>query len=207
MTKTDGRLRADARRNRDRLLAAAEELLAERGTGVTMDEIARKAGVGAGTLYRHFPDRTELLAAAARKRIAHVSEAIDAALQVEDAGVALRSLMHEFTREVARDRALTQLMIAENTIELPELTEFRASSVRRLARLTKRAQAAGAIRKDISATDLIALTVAIARLPIPGMDSKNLDIWERYLPVVLDGLRPSRDNTPLPHQAPPAPKV
>lgn len=200
MTKADGPQRADAQRNRDRLLAAAAELLAKRGIGVSMDEIARTAGVGSGTLYRHFPHKEELLSALVFRRFEKVSAVIDEAMQTDDAGVAFRTFLHGFAGAIATDRALTELIIAEHVLEFPELSRLRASAMRRVERLVDRARKDGAVRDDIRVDDLIPLVVAVARLPVPGMDDPSPDAWERYLTVVLDGLRPDPSNTPLPHQ-------
>ncbi|AKU15853.1 TetR/AcrR family transcriptional regulator [Luteipulveratus mongoliensis] len=199
-------LRADARRNRDRLLVATRTLLAQRGTAVSMDEIARTAGVGSGTLYRHFPDRTRLLTAVLADRIQTVIEAIEAAADIEDPEVALRTALHEFGSVVAADRAVTELLIAEHVVELPDNDALQVRALELLEGIVARAHAAGVLRTDIAATDLPPLIVAAVRAPLPGLgDTEDPDLWERYLQVISDGLRPSAASTPLPHHAPPMP--
>jgi AcrR family transcriptional regulator len=180
-------LRADARRNRERILAAAREQFGEHGLEVHMEQIAGAAGVGIGTVYRHFPAKEGLLQALADERFAFFAEKARAALDDPDAWNGFCELMREAARVTAEDRALSQAMD-----QLPGLCAASAEKVRltELSReLIARAQASGAMRADFSAGDVPSLMRGLARATAPQSTGPPSMTWERYLEIMLAGLR------------------
>ena len=180
-------LRADARRNRERILAAAREQFAEHGLDVHMEQIACAAGVGIGTVYRHFPAKECLLQALADERFAFFAERARAALDDPNAWNGFCELMSESARVTAEDRALSQAMD-----QLPGLCADSAEKVRLKelsGELIARAQASGAMRADFSAEDVPSLMRGLARATAPHSNGPPAMTWERYLEIMLAGLR------------------
>ncbi|MEV1244821.1 helix-turn-helix domain-containing protein [Nonomuraea sp. NPDC049750] len=166
-------MRADARRNRDRILEAAREAVAERGADAPMELIARRAGVGVGTLYRRFPDRGVLLAALAEQYVHELMDALDRAVAAEpDAWSAIRAFV---VYSVEKGRGAIAAALAGTTAP-----QARQALVRRLDELVRLAQADGALRPDVGTDDLMELLNVFACHPdvIP----------KRFLPLMLDGL-------------------
>jgi AcrR family transcriptional regulator len=164
-------LRADARRNRVRVLEAAEVALAAGGTGVPMEEIARRAGVGVGTLYRHFPTKEALVEAIVTHRVEQLSGEAATFLAASDAGAALFGFID---RVVAMARAKRDL---GQTLDTPVSDRMKRELTRVVGELLARAQAAGAVRSGVDAADVMALLVAALAAP------------DRLLPVIRDGLQ------------------
>jgi AcrR family transcriptional regulator len=192
-------MRADARRNRQLLLAAAMGAFAEHGADdASLDEIARRAGVGIGTLYRHFPDRRALLEAVYRDQVEDIcANARDLA-----AGASPVEALHRWVRALMNFGA-TKRNLASSLMSGPEKSEVALSCstmVREAADLLlAAAQRSGEIRPDVDATDLLRLSHAItlaAELP-----SQHPDQAERLMTVMLDGLRAA---SPAPATGPPA---
>jgi AcrR family transcriptional regulator len=178
--------RADARRNRAKVLLAARKLFAEQGLDAQIDEIAREAGVGVGTVYRHFPTKEDLLQALADERFAGLAGAARAALEVEDPWQAFAEFMTYAARAVVEDRALSEAMD-----QLPSLCATAAERVDMLAltsNLVERAQASGSLRADLVAEDVPALICGLGRMVRSDAGRPTMS-WERYLEIVLAGLR------------------
>ncbi|MFC4048981.1 TetR/AcrR family transcriptional regulator [Actinomadura syzygii] len=166
-------MRADARRNRDRILEAARDAVAERGADAPMELIARRAGVGVGTLYRRFPDRGLLLAALAEQYVHELTDALDQAVADEpDALAAIRAFI---VHSVEKSRGAIAAALADTSAP-----EARQALIRRLDDLVRRAQADGAMRSDVGTGDLMELLNVFACHP--GV------VPERFLPLLLDGL-------------------
>ena len=187
-------LRSDAERNRGRLLAAADTVFAERGTDAGVELIAREAGVGVGTLYRHFPTKQalidELVHSLARQVLACAREALD--LPPEEGLDGLLLAVGELQTKTpdCADQLWRQANI-DDTV----LPEFR----RMVAVLLERAQEAGRIRKDVAVTDISMLIWASQEI---GRLTREIapDAWRRHLELVIAGLRPGGDplrQTPL----------
>ncbi len=196
-------LRADAERNRRRILDAARETFAAQGLGVGVDTIARAAGVGVGTLYRRFPTKEHLLRAIVEDRVAGFVERLEELAPIEDPWDAFAAATEAFASAVARDRAFFQLFQqAEEPIPGGAAKQRMFDA---LAPFLERAQAAGVVRADVVLLDVPALCAVAARLPAWRL-AREPELWRRYLAVVLDGLRPEGAHA-LPHPPPrPLPK-
>jgi AcrR family transcriptional regulator len=192
-------LRADAERNRRRILDAAREVFAARGAEASVDEIARAAGVGVGTLYRRFPTKETLLEAVIRDRLEHLAERLGEVQGIEDPWAAMAAAMDVLAGLLGRDRALYDLLQSQPSLRAGISADRRR--VRAALRpVLERAQAAGVVRTDVVADDLPALAAIAARLPAWRLE-RQPGLWRRYLGVVLDGLRPD-GATPLGHAPP-----
>ena len=182
-------LRADAARNRELIVAAASEVFAERGLEASTAEIAERAGVGEGTLFRRFPSKDDLIVAVMEDRMKWSLAALDRALEKPDAGAALRHWLRESVALLAADQGFMEAA-KDRCLTTPEFVSLRRQLFDRLAALLRRAQEAGEVRGDLSAQDLSFLIVAAsatARVPVPGLRE---DVWKRYLGVITDGMRP-----------------
>ena len=192
-------LRSDARRNRERIVAAASELFAEHGADLCVDDIARKAGVGQATIFRRFPTKDDLVVAMFEQRIVEAAEAVEEiAGTVADPWEALAAAMAEIAGRQARDRGMSQVASAQ-AIGAPELREARARIAAPFGDLLRRAQEAGAVRDDLVTEDVLFLVTAAGHAQPCQIDLG--DLWRRYLAVILDGMRPA-GATPLPLPAP-----
>jgi AcrR family transcriptional regulator len=181
-------LRSDARRNRERILAAASELFAEDGTAFCVDEIARRAGVGHATVFRRFPTKDDLILALVEDRILAAAEAIEAAASREDPWEALRGAMEELAERHASNRGLLEA-VADELWDSPQLVEGKARLMAPFGELVARARAAGVIRDDLEALDLTSLVIGASHAArCRAADAPGL--WRRYLGIVLDGIRP-----------------
>jgi AcrR family transcriptional regulator len=181
-------LRADAQRNLVRVLDAAREVFAEHGIDAPVSEIAERAGVGVGTIFRRFPTKEDLLVAVVRQRTSQLIEAADAALAEPNAGAALRRFMETAAAMQISDRCWcdatgTDLFGREGIRELVDVL------VSKLAALLARAQASGDVRADVRALDLPVLLTGVAKSGLLLEDAAP-GAWKRYLGIVFDGLRP-----------------
>lgn len=190
------RLRADAGRNHDRIVAAAEDAFIESGADVPLDEIARRAGVGNATLYRHFPDRSALVRGvllAVSARAARTAEAVLA--ESPDAFTALSRFVHDSVQW--KIGALCPVISRWADPWEPELLGARERMTEAVGEIVRRAQAEGSLRTDVGVDDLL-LAVALVVRPLPGASvSMCGPLVPRYLQLLLDGLR-----TPLPSPLP-----
>jgi AcrR family transcriptional regulator len=193
------RLRADAQRNLDRILVAAREVVSEQGVDAPMVEIARRAGVGQGTLYRRFPTRQELLLTMLERRLVELAEDAEAAVADEDAWGALVGILERVATARHLDRSLTEAL-ERHVLTSPRLTARRTRVLDALGALLRRAQLAGVARDDLEPEDLPFLIMAVGQstcLPVSGPP----ELWRRYLAVILDGMR-APGTRPLPVRAP-----
>ena len=181
-------LRADALRNRQRILEAAADCFAESGLEVGVAEIARRAGVGAGTLFRRFPTKDDLVQAIVEMRMDELIAVADSALEDPDAGAALRRFMAAAAESQARDRGFFES--AAGIIHSDErLMDLKGRILGAAGALLDRAKAAGAVRDDLTAGDVMLLTCAAAGA-CGTMDPVAPGLWRRYLGVILDGMSP-----------------
>ncbi|MFD7296508.1 TetR/AcrR family transcriptional regulator [Streptomyces sp. NPDC059897] len=156
------RMRADARRNYERLLAQARIAFAEHGTGASLEEVARGAGVGIGTLYRHFPNRHALMSAVFEEAVSELLARSRALLDAPQPCTALVTWLREIITHASEYRGLSRALMSASQDASSALA--RCSDPMREAgqALLSRAQRAGAVREDVSMTDLLQLTNAIA---------------------------------------------
>src|SRR3954464_4978306 len=175
--------RADARRNYEKVLAAAREAFAEGGESTSLEEIARRAGVGIGTLYRHYPNRQALLEALYIDEVEEVcrsAEQLDGADPWQD----LNDWLERFIAYIGTKRALAAELLNYLDPDAPLFQTSRAALYAAGEPLLQRAQEAGAVRPDVSIADVIQMVVGIAKLP-----AGNASQVEHILRIALDGLR------------------
>ena len=178
--------RADARRNRAKVLAAAREQFAEHGLDAQIDEIAARAEVGVGTVYRHFPTKLDLLEALADERFRGLADAARRALEVEDPWQAFVEFMTYSARVMTEDRALSEAMDQHG--EVCGAAADRVGLLDLTGEVVKRAQEAGKLRPDIVAWDVPSLVCGIGRA-VRAREGMPVMSWERYLDIMLAGLR------------------
>lgn len=193
------RLRVDAERNLKRLLEVAREAFAEQGLGVSVDEIARRAGIGKGTVFRRFPTKEQLIAAVIRDRLEEGIALASGLLHTDDAGAALLEFMRLGASLQARDRGFFEAVAQTGLVD-----EQLHSTKRRLIELTgellQNAQEQGAVRGDVTAEDVIMLQCASVQAGAPFHQAAP-DLWRRYVDIAFDGLR-AQGASPLSHPAP-----
>ncbi|MFD0973335.1 TetR/AcrR family transcriptional regulator [Plantactinospora endophytica] len=190
-------LRADAARNRRSLLAAAADEFAERGLDASVADIARRAGVGKGTVFRHFATKDDLIAAIVLDRIDELNTAGQRLLEAADAGTALL----EFLTVAAHQRQQRDLSFLHEAGGVnAEVARVREEMYRTVHRLVDRAREQDAVRADITGTDIILLMCAPNYVASYVPDAPP-DLWRRYLAIIFDGLRPEGAH-PLPHPPP-----
>jgi AcrR family transcriptional regulator len=194
--------RADARRNRERVLEAAEELFAEEGLNVHVEQVAHRAGVGVGTVCRNFPTKEALIDAVLTVMWESLLAEARAALAADNPGAALKGFLAAKTSVHARSLALVKGM-APGTDPLAGALGVKASLREVFAALVQRAQQAGAVRADVTPGDLAVLCSGISQAIELSAGEADPRLWDRYLTIVMDGLRPG-GHTPLPGQARPA---
>jgi AcrR family transcriptional regulator len=175
--------RADAARNRERILAAASELFAQRGMDASMPELAERAGVGVGTVYRAFPDKEHVLSAVIAERFRWLAAEVEAASASADPWAAFTDVVWKAAALHAKDRAFHQCL--PQALDLPEVSEARRHTLDAFRRLITRAQEAGALRDDLVAEDIPML---LAGVGVSRSASRGVS-WERHLALVIDGLR------------------
>ena len=181
-------LRADARRNREKVLAAAAAAFAESGIEAQVEEIARRAGVGVGTVYRHFPTKDALITAMAEEHFSRFAAAIEEALEEDgepwDVFVAA---IWRSASEAAADVAWCEIM-AGHQRAVQAVEEGRRRLATATATLIGRAKASGAMRADATAEDIGTILCGFGHVAAAQRAGARLD-WERYLTIALDGLR------------------
>ncbi len=175
--------RADARRNYEKVLVAAREAFAEGGEATSLEEIARRAGVGIGTLYRHFPSRQALLEALYVNEVEELSRSAEQADDV-DPWEALNSWFERLIGYLATKRALAAELTNYLDPDAPLFQACRASLFAAGEPLLKRAQDAGVVRGDVGFSDLLHMVAGISK--IPSSDPKQV---EHIIRIALDGLR------------------
>jgi AcrR family transcriptional regulator len=183
------RLRADARRNQEQLLAAARAVFVERGAGAPLEEVARRAGVGIGTLYRRFPDRSALLRAVVLDALERTIAAARAALAEEADGFsALVKYMH-VALEV-RVSAVVPLALDRMDLDDEELGPAREAGAASVQQLVDAAHEDGTLAADVTFADIGTLLVRLAR-PLPGLPPDvDAGLAHRHLDLLVAGLRP-----------------
>jgi len=200
ITAAERPLRRDAERNRQRILDSAGVLFAERGLGVSLDEIARHAGVGVGTVYRRFPDKEQLIDALFDDRLGEMLAAAADSAEMPDPWEALVHFLERSMEMQVKDRGLKELLLGTTTAHA-RIEQARQQIRPIVAALLDRAQQAGVVRDDINVPDLMLLQHAIGESADYTREVAP-EGWRRLLSIALDGLRPDR-RRPSPMPAPP----
>lgn len=182
-------MRADAQRNRERLLTAAAELFADRGVDVPLEEVARRAEVSIGTLYNNFANRGVLLDALLPERLAALERLSAAALAEPDAWRGFTGFLHGMFTLQARDRSINDAMTRSPLGSVDVAAECgRGGGI--LDSAVQRAKDAGVLRPDFGPDDLATLVAAMAR--VIALADGDDTVWRRHLGFMLDGLRAVR---------------
>lgn len=179
-------LRADARRNRDAILDAALEVFAEEGIETQSQVIAERAGIGVGTLFRHFPTKDSLVEAVGLIQVGTIIERFDAALREPDPAGAFERLMWHFTGNHAQYRAVPRAL-RDDTSEQVDGLRTRLYEI--LDRAVRLAQEAGRIRADLQLVDVMLLMTACAHVA-DGTSKSDPALRKRFMTVVFSGMRP-----------------
>lgn len=183
-------LRKDAEINRQRLLTAAAQLLAERGVDVTLNDIAHHAGVGVGTAYRRFANKEEVFDALFEHRIGQVVTLATEALADPDAWHGLTAFLEESLRMQREDRGLKDMLFHPHLARSrAQLASDRIAPL--IADLVARAQGQGTLRPDVQASDAIFIQIALSAVMDSTRDMEPM-LYRRYLTIFLDGLRADR---------------
>jgi len=182
-TPSERRLRADARRNRERIMEAARAVFARQGGEAQIDDIARAAGVGVGTVYRHFPHKEALLGELLVEHFRKMADNAELALEVEDPWEAFAGLLRTNAQFCAADIGVQQALARG-----PDAWEYVAAEIDRLrdttTQLIDRAQRAGVMRPDFVVDDIPMLMAGLSStMAVPGYD------WRRHLEILLAGMR------------------
>ncbi|MEV5755031.1 helix-turn-helix domain-containing protein [Actinoallomurus sp. NPDC052308] len=177
-------MRADARRNRENILAVAREVFDQQGTEASLRDVARRAGVGIGTLYRHFPTRDALLEAVLRNGLENMRAAADEALEASSPREALIAWLQRFSERSGACRGFPASVLNALVDEQSELHASSAAMMEAATRLLARAQEAGEIRKDVDAEELFAAAAAVGWVA----EYSGRKRAERILGLLGDGL-------------------
>lgn len=195
-TDTERPLRRDAERNRQRIIEAARDAFAEDGLSVTLDEIARRAGVGVGTIYRRFPDKEQLIDALFEERMTELAAEAQTALRAADAWDGLVGFLERANEHHGCDRGFKEVALS-GAHGLERVARARQVMFPLVAALVARAQQDGSLRADVAATDIPMLQLMLGSLSECARDA-DPEVWRRYLGILADGLRTRRDEpTPL----------
>jgi AcrR family transcriptional regulator len=179
-------LRSDARRNREAVLAAAKTLFADQGLDAQMPDVAKLAGVGVGTVYRHFPAKDDLIAALVGERFERLAQKAREGLEMDDPWQAVVELIRFGAQIQADDRGLTEVM--SSRAEMMEAAAYAAGLPELTDRLVKKAQRAGKLRKDLAWEDIPLIVCGLGTLTQTDV-GPHVGRWPRLVEIILDGLR------------------
>ncbi len=183
-------LRADAAKNRQRILEAAEEVFAVDGVNAPVDVVAEQAGVGVGTLYRHFPTKEALIEAIVVSRLNELVETTARLADDPDCGAAFFSFLDLFARQASRKRDLFDALGAAGVDIKDHCAETFTELEQGIDRLLQRACAAGAVRDDVTTSEVIGLVAGACMSA--GKSEIEPASFQRMVTIVCDGLRPPR---------------
>ncbi|KJY26316.1 TetR family transcriptional regulator [Streptomyces sp. NRRL S-444] len=186
-------LRADAQRNRDKILAAAVRVFTEEGLDAHYERIAKEAGVGTGTLYRNFPTRETLIETAYRNEVARLCDAVPGLLATLPPREALRAWMGRFIDYATAKLGMADALRAVVSSGSDPYGHSREMIQTAITALMEAGTAAGALRSDIRSTDVFAILAGIA---LTSAQPEQRDQAERLLDLTLDGLKPTQPQLP-----------
>jgi AcrR family transcriptional regulator len=199
-TTADKPLRRDAELNRQRILQAARELFAERGLGVTLNDIAHHAGVGVGTVYRRFPDKAQLIDELFEQRVEELVALMDTAVADPDPWHGLIDFLAQMAELGAADRALKDILTSTPD-GAQRVCRIRDRLLPGGAELVRRAQAAGQLRGDIAVTDMPMIQLLLGAL-MDASREVSPDLWRRYLAMFVRGMAADAGTLPPLSEAP-----
>jgi AcrR family transcriptional regulator len=195
----DRPLRKDAERNRQRILDAATQVFAERGFDATLDDVADRAGLGVGTVYRRFPNKEALIETLFERRIEQMVALAERAAAEQEPWPAFAGFLRHAAALHAADRGLQQAMLG-GPYGHKRVAAARAQLVPAIVRLIDNAQADGTLRPDFRATDIPVLLRMIGAV-VQYTSCVRHEAWRRYLELLIDGLRAADGRSPLPVDA------
>jgi AcrR family transcriptional regulator len=181
-------MRADAVRNRSRILEAAEKVFAVEGISVPIDVVAERAGVGVGTVYRHFPTKEALIEAIVMYRLSDLVETAKSYAEAEDPGEALFDYLHEFARQAAAKHDLFDALGSAGIDIKARCSTMIDEMMLSIDRLRQRAVTVGAVRADVASDELVDLVVGACQGH--GETAPDEARIQRMVTIVCDGLRP-----------------
>jgi AcrR family transcriptional regulator len=180
-------MRADAVKNRARILEAAEEIFATEGVSVPIDTVAERAGLGVGTLYRHFPTKEALFEAIVVSRLEQLLELVRAQCAAQEPGPALFSFLREFAGQASAKRDLFEALGSAGIDIKSQCFEMMDEMKRNIDQLRQRAVEVGAVRSDVTSEEMIGLIVGTCQAG--GHDGIDDAAVQRMVEIVCDGLR------------------
>jgi AcrR family transcriptional regulator len=191
----DRPLRRDAALNREKILRAAREVFGRHGLGVTLDDVARHAGVGVGTLYRRFPDKDTLVRALFKQDLEIRQESAQRALAHPDPWQGFVDFLTEMAADLAENRGLHEVVMLGSHSSEPMET-VRGAMLPFLEALIRRAQESGDLRPEVTPSD-IPVIMQMLSAASQFTQGKRPDIWRRCIEILLNGVRQRPDNLPL----------
>ena len=191
----DRPLRRDAALNREKILRAAREVFGRHGLSVTLDDVARHAGVGVGTVYRRFPDKETLVRALFEQDLGIRQASAERALAHPDAWEGFVDFLLEMSADLAENRGLQEVIMLGSHSSEP-IETVRGGMLPFLEALISRAQESGDLRAEITPSD-IPVVVQMLSAASQFTQGKRPEIWRRYFEIVLNGIRQRPDNPPL----------
>jgi AcrR family transcriptional regulator len=180
-------LRADAERNRAKILEAAADVFAGAGVEATLHDVAARAGVGVGTVYRRFPDKEALLGALFDDKLSSVIELAERASREPDSWAGLAGFLRALTQMQSENRGLHEVLNGSEYCQ-DRVAEARSAFAPLVERLLERAQADGHVRADLEPSDLTLILLMLNAVALFSHETRP-DLWERQLELVLEGLR------------------
>ncbi|MFD4555497.1 TetR/AcrR family transcriptional regulator [Streptomyces sp. NPDC058469] len=191
----DRPLRRDAALNREKILRAAREVFGQHGLRVTLDDVARHAGVGVGTVYRRFPDKETLVRALFEQDLGMRQASAERALAHPDPWEGFVDFLMEMGADLAENRGLQEVIMLGSHSSEP-IETVRGGMLPFLEALIRRAQESGDLRAEITPSD-IPLVVQMLSAASQFTQGKRPDVWRRYFEIILNGIRQRPDNPPL----------
>jgi AcrR family transcriptional regulator len=189
------KLRADARRNREKVLAAARAVFSEHGREAQIDDVARRAGVGVGTVYRHFPTKEALIEALMADAFQTIADEARRALEIEDPWEAFTTVLWRGAETMSADRAMSEVF-ASITGPMESAMPTIGALTESMEIIMRRAQEAGVLRPDAMIDDIPMLMCGIGSAT--KKEHRCEGAWRRHLSIVLDGLRATSAESKLP---------
>jgi AcrR family transcriptional regulator len=186
-------LRRDAERNRQRILQAAAQIFTERGLQATLDDVARHAGVGVGTVYRRFPDKEALVETLFTERLDQLVGFGEQGLADPDPWAGFTGFLERAGTVIAGDRGLRQILMFA-TYGHDRVNQARARLLPVVSKMLERAQEAGVVRADLRPTDVPVIEFMLSSAAEYAIQVRP-EIWRRYLALIIDALRPDRAGT------------